>query len=164
MLANDMRLFAANNSVMLDLLREAGYEFGPYEYAPFALEQDDLEHRVQLIMPEPEMVPGPEPAPEPIPGPTPEPTPVVTPTTLVYTAGGPATIDEAPVALAAAPAGQVLGAQREEPVAGEAPAVLGASRARGTADETTAPFVRVIVMAAVASAALFLTRKREEEN
>ncbi len=66
-------------------------------------------------------------------------------------------------ALSTAPAGQVLGAQREE-ATGEAPAVLGASRARGTADETTAPFVRVLVMAAVASAALFLTRKREEEN
>lgn len=66
------------------------------------------------------------------------------------------------VALSTAP-GQVLGAVREE-ATGEAPAVLGASRARGTADETTAPFVRVIVMAAVASAALFLTRKREEEN
>jgi hypothetical protein len=66
------------------------------------------------------------------------------------------------VPLSTAP-GQVLGAQREE-ATGEAPAVLGASRARGTADETTAPFVRVLVMAAVASAALFLTRKREEEN
>ena len=66
------------------------------------------------------------------------------------------------VPLSTAP-GQVLGAQREEP-ATDGAAVLGASRARGTADETTAPFVRVLVMAAVASAALFLTRKREEEN
>jgi hypothetical protein len=99
----------------------------------------------------------PQPNPNPNPGPNPDVTPDTTPST-------PTTIDVTPVALAAAPAGQVLGAQREEPVAGEAPAVLGASRARGTADETTAPFVRVLVMAAVASAALFLTRKREEEN
>ncbi|MBP3782531.1 MAG: hypothetical protein J6I68_04715 [Butyrivibrio sp.] len=99
---------------------------------------------------------------EPVPGPEPEePTPTPERAPWITTAA----IEETPVALAAtvAPAGQVLGAQREE-ATGEAPAVLGASRARGTADETTAPFVRVLVMAAVASVALFLTRKREEEN
>lgn len=99
---------------------------------------------------------------EPVPGPTEEePTPTRERAPWITTAA----IEETPVALAAtvAPAGQVLGAQREE-ATGEAPAVLGASRARGTADETTAPFVRVLVMAAVASAALFLTRKREEKN
>ncbi len=110
-----------------------------------------------------------DPVGEPVPGPTPEePTPTPeepTPTPERAPWITTAAIEETPVALAAtvAPAGQVLGAQREE-ATGEAPAVLGASRARGTADETTAPFVRVLVMAAVASAALFLTRKREEEN
>ena len=99
-----------------------------------------------------------EPEPQPNPNPEPGPNPDVTP-------DAPTGTEEIPYFLTtlAAPAGQVLGAQREE-ATGEAPAVLGASRARGTADETTAPFVRVLVMAAVASAALFLTRKREEEN
>ncbi|MBP3280609.1 MAG: hypothetical protein J6M44_16815, partial [Butyrivibrio sp.] len=118
------------------------------------VEDDGKWHASHLYGPMVKIAPVEEPIPQPEPGP--DDTPDTTP-------GTPTTIDVTPVALAAAP-GQVLGAVREEPVAGEAPAVLGASRARGTADETTAPFVRVLVMAAVASAALFLTRKREEEN
>ncbi|RKM60598.1 hypothetical protein D6855_07785 [Butyrivibrio sp. CB08] len=71
--------------------------------------------------------------------------------------------DSPVISLLAAPAaGQVLGEQR--PLAADGAAVLGASRARGTADETTAPIARVLVMAAVAATALFLTRKREENN
>lgn len=126
-------------------------------YAPETIPgtaDDGKWHASHLYGPMVKIDPVGEPTPQPEPGP--DDTPDTTP-------GTPTTIDVTPVALAAAP-GQVLGAVREEPVAGEAPAVLGASRARGTADETTAPFVRVLVMAAVASAALFLTRKREEEN
>ena len=118
-------------------------------------ENDGNIHWARYMGPAVKFTPTPaEPTPEP--GPNPDVTPDTTP-------DAPTTTEPAPVLFAAAP-GQVLGAQRVEPVAGEAPAVLGASRARGTADETTAPFVRVLVMAAVASAALFLTRKREEEN
>ena len=126
------------------------------EYAPETIPgtaEDGKWHASNLYGPMVKIAPVEEPIPQPEPGP--DDTPDTTP-------GTPTTIDVTPVALAAAP-GQVLGAQREE-ATGEAPAVLGASRARGTADETTAPFVRVLVMAAVASAALFLTRKREEEN
>jgi hypothetical protein len=121
-------------------------------------ENDGNIHWARYMGPAVKFTPTPA-EPTPNPGPNPDVTPERAP--WITTAA----IEETPVALAAtvAPAGQVLGAQREEST-GEAPAVLGASRARGTADETTAPFVRVLVMAAVASAALFLTRKREEKN
>ena len=141
-----------------DIKEETGEEFF------FDTEVDELggreidEHRMLLVK-ESEDWDKSEPEPQPNPNPEPGPNPDVTP-------DAPTGTEEIPyflTTLAAAP-GQVLGAQRVEPVAGEAPAVLGASRARGTADETTAPFVRVLVMAAVASAALFLTRKREEKN
>ncbi len=140
-----------DNAILFGILEEAGYyNVGPTGYVasdisgyPFA------QNRVELIQRTPKWEKGAEPQPQPR-------------RRNEEPSGEPTTIDVTPVALAAAP-GQVLGAQREE-TAADGAAVLGASRARGTADETTAPFVRVIIMAAVAGAALFLTRKREEEN
>lgn len=150
-LADAPMLFATLED--LEAFTDAEYE-EEITYMPVELTWDGRFHRTYVVKGKPTY--------EPINLPTPNPGPnddyyPTEPTT--------ATIDVTPVALAAAPAapGQVLGAVREEPAADGA-AVLGASRARGTADDTTAPFVRVIIMAAVASAALFLTRKREEEN
>jgi hypothetical protein len=150
-LADAPMLFATLED--LEAFTDAEYE-EEITYMPVELTWDGRFHRTYVVKDKPTFerinLPTPNPGPNDDYYPT-------EPTT--------ATIDVTPVALAAAPAapGQVLGAVREEPVADGA-AVLGASRARGTADETTAPFVRVIIMAAVASAALFLTRKREEEN
>jgi hypothetical protein len=155
----ERKLFAAvlstNDLLLADIaaeLAEEGIE-EEVKWGPVLFEEDDNVHMVSLG--EPNVSVAADAEPQPNPNPNPNPTPDTTP-------GTPTTIDVTPVALAAAP-GQVLGAQREE-TAADGAAVLGASRARGTADETTAPFVRVLVMAAVASAALFLTRKREEEN
>jgi len=71
------------------------------------------------------------------------------------------TIPDAPIALAPAPTGAVLGAQRET---GDGPAVLGARRA-GTDDETNR-MARVFAMVAAAAIAvtMMITGKKKDEE
>jgi hypothetical protein len=78
------------------------------------------------------------------------------------TPGTPTTIPDAPVATAPAPAGAVLGAQRDVPVDG--PAVLGARRA-GT-DDTTSRTARafVVLVSAAVALSLLISGKKKREN
>ena len=76
--------------------------------------------------------------------------------------GGGTTIPDASVPFAAAPAGGVLGATREEATNGAA--VLGARRGRTEDDANSAARVFAIVVAAAAALTMLLTGKKKEEE
>ena len=74
--------------------------------------------------------------------------------------GGTTTIPDAPVALAPAPTGAVLGAQRE---VGDGAAVLGARRA-GTDDPYNMGRMFAMVVAAALAVTMMITGKKKEEE